>query len=509
MRRNTNNKAKQGVKRVTIFSPTWAPTSPSQSRPLAVLDCHSTDWSSSAHTTAPDSPASNPPLHSRKTASLSRTKSQCSTLYGSAKPTGIADRPARWDWNRAPGRWCWGAGRGWWYLLDRWVWRRVVVRKEAEGRWMREAREWVGGWRAIRGGGGGLRVGRGGRGVEMGGRRGLTVDVQEGIFVALVEALAIVFAAQDGGVRDNVGIEVFVVAVVQAEGFEAGRGWLFWATPRRRAWVGPCGLWWWCRLWRWWARRWFCLGGCAGLVGRGLRRGRWRRLKMGSGGGIFRLQWRRWSLPRWPSERPRCWSRGEGDRGRRRRNGCGCHALLGIERLSSLRSKCLRTLIRGRMTFRGVGGRWCFCRDCQSPTVWARSARRRPSRSQRSGRRNQERSARSQAWVTCRRRGDAVDAVYGLGVPRRYGEIQWKRSCLSSECPQQECYDPVNFMVRSTRDNGDILERCRILPPSYPPRAIDCAHGTTRITIPSTMGHALGPRIRIYVFAILGPRYRR
>ena len=89
------------------------------------------------------------------------------------------------------------------------------------------------GWRVTRsrGGGGGLGVGRGGRGVEMGGRRGLTVDVQEGIFVALVEALAVVFAAQDGGVGDNVGIEVFVVAVVQAEGFERVEVGLFERLP--------------------------------------------------------------------------------------------------------------------------------------------------------------------------------------------------------------------------------------------------------------------------------------
>ena len=67
--------------------------------------------------------------------------------------------------------------------------------------------------------GGGLGVG-GGRGFEMGGRRGLAVDVEESIFVALVEALAVVFAAQHGGVGHNVGIEVFILAVVKTEGFE-------------------------------------------------------------------------------------------------------------------------------------------------------------------------------------------------------------------------------------------------------------------------------------------------
>lgn len=38
----------------------------------------------------------------------------------------------------------------------------------------------------------------------------------------------------------------------------------------------------------------------------------------------------------------------------------------------------------------------------------------------------------------------------------------------------------------------NILERGRVLPPAYASRAVDGAHRTTGVAVPSTMGHALG-----------------
>lgn len=56
---------------------------------------------------------------------------------------------------------------------------------------------------------------------------------------------------------------------------------------------------------------------------------------------------------------------------------------------------------------------------------------------------------------------------------------------------------------------GNILERSRVLPPTNPSRAVNSAHGTTRIAVSTTVRHTFGTSVGINVNSTGNGRYGR